>query len=56
MLNAVTDAAVDILGEFFSLADTVRRFQGDALGALGFGPEESGYRLLASGPQWRLRD
>jgi polyhydroxyalkanoate synthase subunit PhaC len=36
--------------------DTLRRTQGAALEALGFGPTERGYRILASGRRWRLRD
>jgi polyhydroxyalkanoate synthase len=39
----------------FSSMDTLRRWQGDALGALGLGPAECDYRVLASGPHWRLR-
>jgi polyhydroxyalkanoate synthase subunit PhaC len=42
--------------EILSLADAWRRAQGDVLGALGFGPTESEYRVLASGRHWRLRD
>ncbi len=40
----------------FSLADAVRRAQGNVLDVLGFGPQECGYRVLASGSCWRLRD
>src|SRR5262245_65342357 len=40
----------------FALMDTLRRTQGAALEALGFGPIERGYRVLASGRRWRLRD
>ena len=40
----------------FSVIDAFRRMQGDVLGSLGFGPVESSYRLIASGPYWRLRD
>jgi polyhydroxyalkanoate synthase len=39
----------------FTLLDTLRRAQGNALGALGLGPAECDYRVLASGPHWRLR-
>jgi len=38
----------------FALLDTLRR--GAALEALGFGPTERGYRILASGRRWCLRD
>jgi polyhydroxyalkanoate synthase len=40
----------------FALLDLLRRAQGHALGSLGFGPAELGYRVLASGGHWRLRD
>jgi polyhydroxyalkanoate synthase len=39
----------------FTAMDTLRRAQGDALGAFGLGPAECSYRVLASGPHWRLR-
>ncbi|HYA75204.1 MAG TPA: alpha/beta hydrolase, partial [Roseiarcus sp.] len=34
----------------------LRRMQGDAFAALGFGPSECPYRITASGSHWRLRD
>lgn len=40
----------------FQVTDTLRRAQGKTLEILGFGPDECGYRVLASGPCWRLRD
>jgi len=40
----------------FAMMDTLRKAQGEALEGLGFGPNECGYRVLASGPRWRLRD
>lgn len=40
----------------FSVIDLFRRMQGDVLGSFGFGPLESSYRVIASGPYWRLRD
>jgi polyhydroxyalkanoate synthase len=40
----------------FSFVDRLRRTQGEALAALGFGPRECAYRVLAVGPHWRLRD
>ena len=40
----------------FAFMDTLRRMQGATLEALGFGPAERGYRVLASGRRWRLRD
>src|SRR5262245_32348622 len=40
----------------FGLLDVMRRAQGLALEAVGFGPAELGYRVLGSGYHWRLRD
>lgn len=40
----------------FAVADILRRAQGDALAALGLGPQECPYRITASGSHWRLRD
>jgi polyhydroxyalkanoate synthase len=40
----------------FTLTDTLRRAQGDALGLLGFGPNECDYKIILSGPHWRLRE
>jgi polyhydroxyalkanoate synthase len=51
------DTALDTLRLApFAATDVLRRIQGDALGALGFGPDEHPYRVAASGPHWRLRD
>ncbi len=40
----------------FGMDDIVRRTQGNAVGALGFDPTECSYRVMLSGPSWRLRD
>ncbi|MGE0578843.1 alpha/beta fold hydrolase [Reyranella sp.] len=40
----------------FEFGDLCRRFQGYAFEALGLGPNESSYRIAASGTFWRLRD
>jgi polyhydroxyalkanoate synthase subunit PhaC len=40
----------------YSWADVLRRAQGDAIAALGLGPDESRYRVVAAGSHWRLRD
>src|SRR3974377_1375859 len=40
----------------FRVIDAFRRMQGDVLASFGFGPIESSYRVIASGPYWRLRD
>jgi polyhydroxyalkanoate synthase len=40
----------------FAMTDTLRRLQGDAVAAFGLGPSECPYQVIASGPNWRLRD
>jgi len=40
----------------FEMADILRRAQGRTLQAVGFGPDECPYRVIASGPFWLLRD
>jgi polyhydroxyalkanoate synthase len=40
----------------YNLLDSLRRAQGGALAALGFGAQESAYTIIASGPLWRLRE
>ena len=40
----------------FETADTLRCMQGRTLQAVGFGPDECPYRVIASGPFWLLRD
>jgi polyhydroxyalkanoate synthase subunit PhaC len=39
----------------FAMMDRLRRAQGNALDALGLGPRECAFRLISSGPHWRLR-
>jgi polyhydroxyalkanoate synthase len=39
----------------FDLTDKFRQAQGRALDALGLGPQECAFRLISSGPCWRLR-
>lgn len=61
MPRASSSAGVSVLGfdnlamRLFALLEDWRRAQGEALGLLGFGPAESSYRIIASGPHWRLR-
>lgn len=45
----------DGTAQIFAMADGLRRLQGNALALLGLGPTECGYRVVASGPYWRLR-
>ncbi len=39
----------------FHALDAMRRAQGEALAALGFGAHEHPYHVVAEGPRWRLR-
>ena len=51
------DAALDAYGRTqFGIADIQRRAQGHAFGAFGLDPNECPYKVIASGPFWRLRD
>jgi polyhydroxyalkanoate synthase len=40
----------------YKVVDSLRRAQGDALAACGFGAHERAYTVVASGPLWRLRE
>ena len=51
------NAALDAFRQAqFTMTDIVRRAQGDAFGAFGLDPNESSYRIVASGTHWCLRD
>lgn len=50
------DPVLGALQAHFDATDAVRRLQGDAIAALGLGPSESPYAVVASGAYWRLRD
>jgi len=51
------DTPLDIVQRAqFAWSDILRRAQGNVVGAFGFDPREHSYRVLASGPYWRLRD
>jgi len=54
--NGLPVAAADFRYLHFGATDAFRRMQGDLLASLGLGPVESGYRVVTSGPYWRLRD
>ena len=54
--SAVPPFAVAVRHMQFSMVDAFRRMQGDALAAIGFGPVETPYRVIASDAFWRLRD
>jgi polyhydroxyalkanoate synthase subunit PhaC len=51
-LQAFIDA---LRGAHFAMSDTARRAQASALDALGLGPHECDFEVLASGAHWRLR-
>ena len=53
--DARTGAAPAAAIAQLALSDAVRRTQGEALDALGFGPRECGHEITACGPGWRLR-
>jgi polyhydroxyalkanoate synthase subunit PhaC len=50
------DTVLGALQAHYDATDAARRLQGDAIAALGLGPSESPYSVVASGPYWRLRD
>ena len=54
--NVSTDGLDTAFRAYFGLSDVMRRAQGDALSALGLGPDECPHRIIASGAHWRLRD
>ena len=55
--NIEIESALQAVGRAqFSLVDIFRRAGGDAVAALGLGPREIPYRIVASGLHWRLRD
>lgn len=55
--SSPSDAALDGFRRApFWMTDVLRRAQGEVFGALGLGPNECPYQVIASGPFWRLRD
>ena len=55
-LSALTFPFMDKLCQAqFTNIDAFRRVQGEALGLLGFGPNECDYHVILSGSHWRLR-
>ena len=54
---APIDAALDAVRRAqFGMSDILRCAQGHAFEALGLGPNECPFRVIASGPFWRLRE
>ena len=50
------DASLETLARApFEIFDSLRRAQGNAFAAVGLGPHECPYRVVASGRHWRLR-
>jgi polyhydroxyalkanoate synthase len=54
--GAPPDAAFNLVRCLFEQVDVLRRAQGNLVGAFGLNPSECVYRIIASGPYWRLRD
>jgi poly[(R)-3-hydroxyalkanoate] polymerase subunit PhaC len=54
--NAPAYTALDVVQTLFGMTDILRRAQGNVVAAFGLGPSECAYRVVASGPYWRLRD
>ena len=53
----VIDTAINALRRVqFDVSDTIRRVQGDVVGAFGLNPQESPHKIIMSHPYWRLRD
>lgn len=52
----LTDAIAKVRSTQFTLMDVLRRAEGEALGRVGFDPQECAYRVVSSGPFWRLRE
>ena len=51
------DAVLDgLLRAPFQMIDILRFAQGEVFGALGLGPNECPYQVIATGPFWRVRD
>lgn len=50
------DAALDLIRDSYGTVDILRRAQGDVVAAFGLHVDECAYRVVASGPYWRLRD
>ena len=55
--TASSHAALDAVRQLhFGTMDALRRLQGNALAAVGLGPDECPSTVIASTPLWRLRD
>lgn len=55
--TASIDAALEAARRaLFAVTDMLRQAQGNAIAALGLDPDECPFRVIASGPFWRLRE
>src|SRR6516164_2486753 len=45
----------DLRATHFAILDSLRRTQANTLDAFGLGPHECAFKLIGSGPHWRLR-
>jgi polyhydroxyalkanoate synthase subunit PhaC len=50
------DTALDLIRDSYGAVDVLRRAQGDVIAAFGPHAGECAYRVVTSGPHWRLRD
>jgi polyhydroxyalkanoate synthase subunit PhaC len=53
--DSAIEVGVDAIRTQFGTTDLLRRAQGNLIAMFGLGPNECSYRIVASGPYWRLR-
>ena len=51
---SIPAVANSLCAAHFAIIDRLHQAQGDALDVLGFGPGECAFRVISSGPNWRL--
>ena len=54
-LRGRPDGLAPVNKQLFEFMDSTRRAQGDVFAALGLGPNECAYHIIAQAPLWRLR-
>ncbi|MGB8279007.1 MAG: alpha/beta fold hydrolase [Methylovirgula sp.] len=54
--EAISDVIAKIRSTQFTVTDVLRRGEGEVLGRIGCDPQECAYRVVSSGPFWRLRE
>jgi polyhydroxyalkanoate synthase subunit PhaC len=52
---AIPAVSNSLCAAHFAIIDRLHQAQGDALDVLGLGPRECAFRVISSGPNWRLR-